>query len=103
VVTVTGELDVLTAPRLTTRLDGIVRRRLGDVVLDLTATEFIDSLGLHALLNIQRRLTRQARALSVICAEGPVRHAMELARLDEALGVVSSFAEYELGREKRAG
>jgi anti-sigma B factor antagonist len=94
VVSVAGELDVLTVPRLMTTLDDIVRRKQGDVVLDLTGTEFVDSLGVHALLKVQRRLTERFRRLTVICHDGPVRYAIELARLTEALGVVSSFAEY---------
>jgi anti-anti-sigma regulatory factor len=59
---------------------------------------FIDSLGLHTLLNVQRRLSRQSRSLAVICGEGPVRRAIELARLEDAFGVVSSLAEYKLSR-----
>ena len=89
-----GELDILTVSRLSTRLDEVIRRRQGTVVLDLSDAEFIDSMGLHALLNIQRRLIRHARTLVVICPPGPVRHAIELARLAEPLGVVSSYAEY---------
>jgi anti-sigma B factor antagonist len=98
VIAVSGELDVLTAPRLATRLDDMVRRRDGDVVLDLTDTEFIDSLGLHTLLTVQRRLMRRSRTLTVICGDGPVRRAIELARLSDALNVASSLAEYELRR-----
>lgn len=101
VVAVTGELDVLTAPRLASRLDDIVRRRQGDVVIDLTATGFIDSLGLHALLNVQRRLARRSRHITVVCGAGPVRNAIELARLTDAFGIVSSFAEYERRRRSR--
>jgi anti-sigma B factor antagonist len=99
VVSVAGELDILTVPRLARTLDDVVRRRQGDLVMDLTRTEFIDSLGLHALLNIQRRLADRSRRLTVICIEaGPVRHAIELARLTDAFGVVATFAEYELKR-----
>ena len=100
VVSVAGELDVLTVPKLATTLDDIVRRRHGDVVMDLTGTGFIDSLGLHALLNVQRRLAERSRRLTVIC-DGTVRNAIDLARLTEALGVVSSFAEYERARASR--
>ena len=103
VIAVTGEVDILTAPKLTTGLDEVIRRGRGDVVIDLSTAAFIDSLGLHTLLKIQRRLSRQARSFSVICGEGPVRYAIELARLDEALGLVSSFAEYELRRAAQAG
>ena len=96
VVVVHGELDVLTAPKLTTWLDSLIRRGDGDIVIDLSEAGFIDSLGLHTLLKVQRRLSRQSRSLAVICAEGPVRYAIDLARLEDALGVVSSLAEYEL-------
>lgn len=94
-VTVTGELDVLTARRLTPQLDDIVRKHQSDVIIDLSQAEFIDSFGLTVLLNTQRRLARQGRSLTVICGEGPVRRAIEFARLLEPLGVVPSIADYK--------
>jgi anti-sigma B factor antagonist len=102
VVSVAGELDILTVPRLATTLDDIIRRHHGDVVMDLTRTGFIDSIDLHALLTVQRRLAERSRLLTVICGAGPVRHSIELARLTEPLGVVGSFAEYELHRARDA-
>jgi anti-sigma B factor antagonist len=95
-VHVDGELDILTAPRLGAQLDGIVRKGTGDVVLDLRDAVFMDSAGLHILLTAHRRLTRASRRLAVICVEGPVRRVIELARLIETLGVVSSLQESEL-------
>jgi anti-anti-sigma factor len=91
VVHVDGELDILTAPKLGAQLDGIVRKGSGDVVLDLRDAVFIDSAGLHILLTAHRRLTRASRRLAVICVEGPVRRVIELARLVDTLGVVSSL------------
>ena len=96
VIAVAGELDILTVSKLIARLDDAIRRRHGDVVIDLSEAEFIDSMGLHALLNVQRRLFRQARALTVVCPPGAVRHAIELSRLAEPLGVVSSIEDYRL-------
>jgi anti-sigma B factor antagonist len=98
VVAITGELDVLTARRMMPQLDDIVRRHQGDAVIDLSQAEFIDSFGLTVLLNTQRRLARQGRNLTVICGEGPVRRAIEFARLIESLGVVPSLAEYNQRR-----
>jgi anti-anti-sigma factor len=57
-------------------------------VLDLVETQFIDSAGLAILLNLRRRLERRGRQLRVLCGDGPVRRVIEMARLEEALGVV---------------
>lgn len=100
VITVTGELDVLTARRLMPELDDIVRRAKDDAVIDLSDAEFIDSFGLTVLLNTQIRLARQGRTLTVICGDGPVRRAIEFARLLEPLGVVPSLTEY---KKRRSG
>jgi anti-sigma B factor antagonist len=88
IVTVRGELDVLTAPKAAGLLDELVRGRLGDVVVDLRETGFLDSSGLSLLLNAQRRLNRRSRQLTVVCTPGPVRRVLELTRLIETLGVV---------------
>ena len=72
-------------------------------MIDLSEAGFIDSLGLHTLLNVQRRLARQSRSLTVICATGPVRYVIEFARLAEALGLVASFEDYLLRRQARSG
>ncbi len=52
--------------------------------------------GCTFLLTARRRLTRARRRLAVICAEGPVRRVIELARLGETLRGVSSLHESEL-------
>ncbi len=96
VLHVDGEVDILTAPKLAARLDTIIRRGSRDVVVDLHDALFIDSAGLHILLNAQRRLARAGRAMAVICGDGPVLRVIELARLGETLGVVASFEELTL-------
>jgi anti-anti-sigma factor len=53
-VTVEGELDLLTAPKLVAQVDQLLRAEPGDVVLDLDQTLLIDSSGLAILLNLQR-------------------------------------------------
>lgn len=89
VLRVRGEVDVLTAPKLAARLDDVVRQSERDVVVDLRELEFIDSAGLHVLLNTQRRLIRRGRRLSVVCGGGAVRNVIELARLADTLGVIA--------------
>lgn len=88
ILEITGELDVLTGSKLTSTLDELVRRGAGDLCLDLRGASFIDSFALYVLLQAQRRLARQQRGFNVICGRGPVRHAIELAKLSETLGVI---------------
>jgi anti-sigma B factor antagonist len=87
-LSVEGELDILTAPRLVGELDLVLRQASGDVVIDLRPTRFIDSSALSVLLNGQRRLTREGRRLRVVTDAGsPVRATIELARLAQTLNV----------------
>jgi len=98
-----GELDVLTAGRLAVELDCEVHQGCGDVMIDLRGADYVDSAGLHVLLNAQRRLARQGRELAVVCGPGPVRRALELAKLIDTLGVVPSVREYRRRARDRAG
>jgi anti-anti-sigma factor len=84
---VSGEFDVLTGSKLASALDEVVRRRSGDLLLDLSSAAFIDSFALYILLNAQRRLSRRGRGFSVVCDRGPVRRVIELARLADVLGM----------------
>ncbi len=83
-----GELDLLTASQFSARVDDVVSREPGDLEVDLRKLRFVDSAGLHILLNAQRRLIRRGRRLTVRCRPGPVERAIQLARLSETLGVV---------------
>ncbi|MHB8659438.1 MAG: STAS domain-containing protein [Solirubrobacteraceae bacterium] len=100
VLHLTGELDILTAPQFGAKVGQLVREQKDDLVIDLRGIDFIDSAGLHILLNAKRRLGRQSRELQVVCSPGPVRRLIELSRLIETLGVVASLAEC---RHREAG
>lgn len=89
VIRAEGEVDLMTAPKLAGVLDRALRTQTGDVVVDLRDATFLDSTGLHVLLNAQRRLTRRSRQLRVFCTPGPVLHVIELARLTATLGVAA--------------
>lgn len=85
-----GELDILTAPRFGSCVQDVVRRESGDLIVDFCDLCFIDSSGLHILLNTARRMVRSGRRLRVRCVPGPVMRVIELARLGETLGVVAA-------------
>ena len=93
IISLSGELDLLGAPRLSVALGEVVRESTGGVVLDLSELEFIDSTGIATLLNALRRLTRQGRRMAVVTGDGAVRRALEIARLMEDLRASASVAD----------
>jgi anti-sigma B factor antagonist len=93
VIAVGGEIDIATAPQLSTRLNVAVRCSAGGVVVDLSGVELIDSTGIAVLLNALRRMTRSRRRLALVCPGGPVRRALRLARLESTFLVRESLAD----------
>jgi anti-sigma B factor antagonist len=65
VIRVEGELDFLTAPRLRSALLDVFGRRPGDCVVDLTATVFMDSIGMSVLIQAAQRLRAENASLEV--------------------------------------
>jgi anti-anti-sigma factor len=86
-VVVSGELDLATAPRLSAAV-----AEHGDakvLVLDMTATTFIDSTGVRALLQAHGRSAGSGSRLVVVAGDGAVRRVLELCELDGGLTIVS--------------
>jgi anti-sigma B factor antagonist len=86
VVRVTGELDLAASPRLSARLNDVIWRSTGDVVVELDV-HMIDSTGLAVLLNTFRRLDRAGRGLRLVSTQPSVRRALRLTRLSRELRV----------------
>lgn len=66
-VTLHGEIDLLTAPAVTARLDRLTAGRRPDVVIDLRTVDFIDCSGLGALCRARRRALARRGRLRLVC------------------------------------
>ena len=86
VLRATGELDLAGSPRLATRLNDVIWRGTGDVVVELDV-HMVDSTGLAVLLNALRRLDRVGRRLRVVSTQPTVRRTLGLTRLARELRV----------------
>jgi anti-sigma B factor antagonist len=88
-VAIQGEIDLFTAPRFQEELFQWTQARPSRLVLDLEAVRYIDSTGLHALLNAHRRLKSQAGKLVVQGCSATIRRAMQTIWLDRLIEVSS--------------
>jgi anti-sigma B factor antagonist len=80
IITVSGELDLATAPKLRALLDAI--QGAGTVTVDLDATTFVDSQGLATLTAAKQRLNS---GLRIVNPRDNVRRVLEITNLDSIL------------------
>jgi len=69
VVSVTGEVDLFTAPQLRARLADLVAAGELHLVVDLHQVEFIDSAGLGALVDGIKRTRAAGGSLQLVCTQ----------------------------------
>jgi anti-anti-sigma factor len=93
IVTITGEVDMATAPEVAQAIDG-APDTAGRVVVDLTDVTFLDSSGLNALVHGQRGLAKRQIDFRVVSpADQFVRRVFEITQLAAPLSVVDSLAD----------
>jgi len=85
VVTVGGEIDLVTAPELGEVVGGVLERGPGVLVVDLRAVEFLSSSGLQVLAGAHRRL--DAGALRVVSTSTITSRPFTTTGLDEWIGL----------------
>ena len=92
VVRVGGEVDLGSAPRL--RDAAVARLMDGDrnLVLDLSAVEFIDSVGLGTLVAILKRARSLGGDVSLVVTSDRVRRPLELTGLDAVFTIHDQLA-----------
>jgi anti-sigma B factor antagonist len=89
VLTVRGEVDLASAPKLAAAMTELMDRGHTHVAVDLGAVEFIDSSGLGVLVGSLRRLRDDGGDLVLRAASPPVTRILELTGLDGLLPVTS--------------
>jgi anti-anti-sigma factor len=82
VLSVTGEIDMQTAPALRAQVDELdVSHRT--LVLDLDGVEFIDSSGLGALLGVKKQQDRAGGTLLLARVPAAVARIIEITKMDQ--------------------
>jgi anti-anti-sigma factor len=86
-VRVTGELGIVTAPQLAEML-GRAEESSQRVVLDLRQVTFIDSAGVHVIINANVRATAAGRRLVLVRGPSQVDRVVVVAQASDALEIV---------------
>ncbi|MEU3980841.1 STAS domain-containing protein [Streptomyces sp. NPDC026672] len=81
VVTLRGEIDLLTATPLAARLDALTAGPRPDLVLDLRPVEFIDCAGLGVLCRVRNRVLERGGRLRLVTDSGMFRRVLRAAGL----------------------
>jgi anti-sigma B factor antagonist len=93
VLTVTGDLDLATAPELRERLIGAIEAGATAIVVDLHGITFMDSCGLAALLHARARLASQGRLALVLASDSYAHLILEVAGLPRSLALFETREE----------
>jgi anti-sigma B factor antagonist len=91
IVSVKGEVDLSTAPRLKWALVDSLEAGHGQLVVDLSRVTFIDSTALGVLVGVKRSLG--AGALALVCANADVLKIFELSGMDGAFTILPTLRE----------
>lgn len=93
VISVSGELDIATAPKLESELDGAIAGSPTAVYVDLSDVQFMDSTGLRLLIGAHRRLSEAGADFGVATGESPARRVIELTGMDAHMKTTRELAE----------
>lgn len=87
VVSLTGDVDLYTAPDLKAELVRLADRGATRIVVDLTPTTFIDSTTLGVLLGGLKRLRSVGGELVLVCVDRNIRKIFEITLLDRVFPI----------------
>lgn len=91
-ISVEGELDLSTAPRLKWALIDSLEAGSSRLVVDLSLTTFIDSTALGVLVNVNRD-PRLSRPLAIVSQRENVLQIIEYAGMDSAFAIHPTLDE----------
>ncbi len=92
-VTVAGEIDISTAPRLDDQLVTILASGGRHLIVDLDPVSFIDAAGLRVLSLAARQAAASGGSLHLVCARPRTRRLLAITGLDRRIPVAQTLAE----------
>ncbi|HLN16702.1 MAG TPA: STAS domain-containing protein [Acidimicrobiales bacterium] len=97
VVSVSGEIDVATAPGLRERLQALVASGKSTIVVDLLNVSFLDSTALGVLVGVLKRCREAGGDLRLVMTEPRIQKVFEITGLTDVFTMFSTVDEAAQG------
>ncbi len=93
VISVSGEIDVYTAPTLRERLNDLVARGEYDLVVDMAGVDFLDSTGLGVLVGGLKRTRSHHGTLRLVCDQEKIIKVFRITGLTKVFPIYASLQD----------
>jgi len=93
VISLSGEVDLYTAPEFKQQLLEVIGQGGKDIVVDLSDTTFIDSTTLGVLVGGVKRLRPAGGQLTLVCSDRNITKIFEITGLDKVFPIYASRNE----------
>lgn len=88
-----GELDTYNCGQLRSVVVEQVEQGHNQIIVDMTAVEYIDSTGLGSLVGGLKRVSERGGSMRIICDNPQILKVFEITGLDRVFGIHKSEAE----------
>ena len=92
-ISLSGEVDLYTAPEFKQQLLELVGQGAKDVIVDFTNTTFIDSTTLGVLVGGVKRLRPAGGSLALVCTDENITKIFEITGLDKVFPIYETRSE----------
>jgi anti-sigma B factor antagonist len=93
VISVTGEIDVYTAPTLRERLNELVAEGEYHLVVDMAGVDFLDSTGLGVLVGGLKRARSHDGTLQLVCDQEKILKVFRITGLTKVFPIHASLVD----------
>lgn len=93
VVTLRGEIDVYTAPRLRQAIIDLVDAGATHIVVDMEKVDFLDSTGLGVLVGGLKRVRLKEGSLSIVANQDKILKIFDITGLNKIFSIYPSIDE----------
>lgn len=92
---VSGEIDLATVDQLDKEVKASLDGDSGNLAVDLTSADFMDSTGLRCLVMADRSFRDSGRKFALVITNGPISRLIELSGVESTMTVVYGRAELD--------